>query len=121
MRGLMILIASSAIFPLLGGCLVMSTNEVDESGTRISESTLANIDHGKTTGEWLLATLGEPTARTPVADRPDVEVWRYDHARTEQSAGAVFLIFGGSSSTTQRSRAFFELENGVVMRSWQEA
>lgn len=108
-----------ALLPL-AGCLVTSSNKVEESGIRVSENTLANVEVGRTSGDWLVATLGEPTSRTVVADRPGVEIWRYEHVRTERSAGAVFLIFGGSSSKTESSRVFFELEHGVVRRTWSE-
>jgi len=104
-----------------GGCLITSSNDVSESGVRVSENTLANVEPGHTTGDWLIATLGEPSSRSTVADRPEMEIWRYEHVRTERSAGAVFLIFGGASSRTESSRVFFELENGVVRRTWQEA
>lgn len=110
----------SASLPL-AGCLVTSSSKVEESGVRVSESTLANVEPGRTTGDWLIATLGEPTARTPVADQPGTEIWRYEHVRSERSAGAVFLIFGGASSKSESSRVFFEVENGLVRRSWREA
>jgi hypothetical protein len=104
----------------LGGCLVTSSNTVEESGVRVSESTLANVEPGRTTGAWPIATLGEPTSRTPVADQPGTEI-SYEHVRSERSAGAVFLILGGASSKSERSRVFFEVENGLVRRSWPEA
>lgn len=102
------------------GCLVSSSNKTVESGTRVSGATFDTIQIGQTTEAWLIATLGPPTSRTPVENQPGVEILRYDYSRVEQSAGAVFLIFGGRTSRTTTSRAFFEVTNGVVTRYWQE-
>jgi hypothetical protein len=64
--------------------------------------------------------LGEPTLRTDIADHPGQQILRYDFTRSEQSSGAVFLIFGGSTTRQSSSRVFFEVTNGVVTRFWQE-
>lgn len=104
----------------LGGCLVSSANNTSESGVRVSGATFDTIQVGQTTESWLVATLGAPTSRTAVADRPGVEILRYDYSRTERSSGSVFLIFGGTTSRQTTSRAFFEVTNGVVTKYWQE-
>ncbi len=104
----------------LGGCLVMSKNQVSETGTRISEGTLAQVEPGHTSTDWLLAAIGEPTARTPVGEDGMTEIWRYDHVRREDSSGAVFLIFGGTTRRSESRRVFFEVTDGRVQRTWQE-
>ncbi len=122
--------------PLLAGCLVSSSNSTQESGVRVSSTTLEQIEPNRTTEQWLIATLGEPTSRTAVQSGvptdsnavanatapagPKVEILRYDFSRTERSAGAVFLIFGGATSRSEQSRAFFEVTDGVVTRAWRE-
>lgn len=102
------------------GCLVSSSNSTTESGVRVSNATLAQVVPGTTTESWVVATLGEPTSRTDVPGQPGTQILRYDFSRSEESSGAVFLIFGGSTRRQTNSRAFFEVSNGVVTRSWQE-
>lgn len=118
--------------PLLAGCLVSSSNSTQESGVRVSSTTLEQVVPNQTTEQWLIATLGDPTSRTAVQSGvptdanattvtgPKVEILRYDFSRTERSAGAVFLIFGGASSRSEQSRAFFEVTDGIVTRAWRE-
>ncbi len=127
-RPLVILASSLLLLAAPSGCLVASSNSTQVSGVQISAATLEQIEPNRTTEQWLIATLGEPTNRSTVSpltsdsavSGPKVEILRYDFSRTERSAGAVFLIFGGSSSRSESSRAFFEVTNGIVTRAWRE-
>lgn len=103
------------------GCLVTSSNTTTESGIRVSEATLSQVEPGRTTEAWLIALLGEPSSRVAVKDRPGQEILRYDFSRVEASGGSVFLIFGGSSRRETNQRVFFEVTDGVVTRHWQES
>ena len=102
------------------GCLIVSGKSVNESGTKISSSTLKQIEEGHTTEAWLVATLGAPDCRTVVKDCESVAILRYDHCVTKAEGGAVFLIFAGGSETTTRTITYFEVTDGVVTRTWTE-
>ena len=102
------------------GCLVVSGKSIDESGVRISQETLREVEPGTTTEAWLVATLGEPSERTIVEGQEHVRILRYDLTVSRAEGGAVFLIFAGGSETTHTSRTFFELVDGVVTRYWTE-
>ena len=104
-----------------GGCLVVSGTSAHESGVRVSAATLDQIEPGKTTEAWLLATLGEPTSRTKVDCKDSVEILRYEHSTRKSSGGAVFLIFAGGSEHSSRSVAYFEVTDGIVTRAWTES
>jgi len=104
----------------LAGCLINSSSSVNETGRLVSDSTLQQIEPGKTTQEWLVATLGEPTSRSPVRSPGNVEILGYSHERVRRSSGSVFLLFGSSSTNTNRSTTFFEVTDGVVSRFWTE-
>ncbi len=58
--------AGAAVCLAAGGCLIVTGNTRHETGVRISDSTISQVEPGKTTEAWLLATLGEPTARTRI-------------------------------------------------------
>lgn len=102
-----------------GGCLVMKGKSVQETGVRVSQSTLAQITPGETTQAWLLAVLGEPTSARDVDDR--TRILRYDHKVTTEKGGTVFLIFAGGESYQNASTALFEVTDGVVTRYWTES
>lgn len=103
------------------GCLIVSGKTVHESGVKISDSTLRQIRIGETTEAWILAALGEPTARTEVEDGDGLVMLRYDHCITRAEGGAVFLIFAGGSETSTRSSTYFEVRDGIVSRVWSES
>jgi hypothetical protein len=106
------------------GCLVTGGSKVEESGMRVTASTLDQVETGVTTDAWLRAALGEPTSRetiSPEGATPVVELWRYRYTRTETERGTVFLIFSGRSHEQSSTTTWFELTDGVVTRFWTEA
>jgi len=107
-------VSAAAVTLALGGCLISSSNSTYESGRRVSPSTTSRIELGSTTESWLIATLGEPTSRSDVHGQPGVQILRYDYSRREESGGALFLIFAGSSSKSTSNSTWFEVTNGVV-------
>jgi len=103
---------------LLGGCLVASSNRTDEYGTRVSDATLQQVESGKTTEQWLIATLGEPTSSRVVDDSCGHRVHRYEYRVERESSGAVFLIYAGESETVERTNNYFEVKDGIVIKHW---
>ena len=103
------------------GCLIGTSNSVKESGTPVSGTTLRQVEVGKTTESWLLATLGPPTTRAKVNDQPGVEILTYNHRVVRESHGHVFLLFSGSNEKVDSNRTFFEISDGVVSKYWSES
>ena len=101
------------------GCLVVSGRSTHESGIRISEATMQQVEIGETTEAWIVAALGEPTSRTELDDH--IVLARYEHSVTRAEGGAVLLIFAGGSATTRRSTTYFEYDDGILCRTWSEA
>ncbi len=107
-----ILLAATLI--ALPGCLISSRSNTTASGRTLSPQDSRSIQLGKTTGDELISSFGEPTART---DRPDGSAtWKWCRTETRNSSGAVFLIFGGSSTRTESNCAVVELSHGVVQQ-----
>jgi outer membrane protein assembly factor BamE (lipoprotein component of BamABCDE complex) len=104
---------------LSGGCLVMSSNEETREGKFVADTTFDQIKPGQTSAAWVKATLGEPSARTKVEDQSDAEVWKYTYTERKEGAGAVFLIFGGTSTKEKSGTAFVELKDGIVTNKWR--
>jgi outer membrane protein assembly factor BamE (lipoprotein component of BamABCDE complex) len=112
--------AAVAAIVTAGGCLVVSESSSYERGVKVSQATLAQVEPGITTEAWVLATLGEPTARTEVEGRENVSILVYRHQRHQSSGGAVFLLFAGEQEHTTKSTAYFEITDGIVTRHWVE-
>lgn len=102
---------------LLAGCLISSSSDEKVKGNYVPQSTFDRIEPGKTTGAWVKATLGEPSSKEK-ADSGS-EVWKYSYTEEKNSSGAIFLIFGGSSSKEQQRAAYVELKDGVVTNKWR--
>ncbi len=101
---------------LCSGCLITSNSETTHNGTRVSTDTFAQIKPGSTTSIWVEATLGPPTSK----NKTDTdEVWKYVYSEHTNSDGAVFLLFGGSSSTDKSEICFIEFKDGVVTNKWR--
>ena len=99
----------------------MSGKSIDESGVRVSQTTMNQIEPGVTTESWLIATLGEPTERTVIESELPTHILRYDHVVTRKSGGTVLFIFAGGSEERAVNRAYFETINGVVTRQWTDS
>lgn len=102
----------------LSGCLISSHSSSSVTGAYVGSSTFEQIEVGKTTGDWLLGALGEPTSRTCLAD--GAEVWKWSHTTTDESSGSVLFLFGGSSSHKETGATCVELQDGVVTKKWRD-
>jgi len=102
---------------LAGGCLVSSTSNQHISGNYVPENTFDRIEPGKTTQDWVKATLGEPSTKQP-ADGSS-EIWKYSYTEEKESTGAIFLIFGGSDKKQFQRTAYVQFKDGVVTSKWR--
>jgi outer membrane protein assembly factor BamE (lipoprotein component of BamABCDE complex) len=119
-------VCRSAVVVLLGflcalssGCLVMSSNQETREGNFVADTTFDQIKPGQTSAAWVKATLGEPSVRTTVEGQDEAEVWKYKYTERKTGSGAIFLIFGGTSTKEKSGTAFVELKDGVVTNKWR--
>ena len=106
---------------ITSGCLLTSSNSTKESGVQVGSTTLRQIEVGRTSEDWLIATLGPPTSRVAVRGPGNTELLTYNHALTHKSHGSVFLLFSGSSEKVDKSTTYFEVSDGIVMKYWTES
>jgi hypothetical protein len=99
---------------LLGtaGCFAPS----EQSGIRIGDATLEQFKPGKTSENWVLAILGEPSSTAQVQGEDDVRVLRY--SLVQEHGGMMGGLFGGSSITV--STVYFIVRKGVVESLWAD-
>ena len=110
-------LAFGAVLMALSGCLVAGSASEKRTGKYVADTTFSQIEPGKTTAGWVLATLGEPDKKTP-ADN-GVEVWQWCYSEVRENSTAVFLIFAGSNNKETTGTAFVELKDGVVTNKWR--
>ena len=69
-------VAALSLTLALVGC-VSSSSVSEYEGPSVGDRTLAQIEPGETSQEWILAVLGEPTETAVVTgEEGDVEIWR---------------------------------------------
>ena len=114
-RGALIATFIFALFS--AGCLVTSHSEQKRSGNYVSDSTLNQIEPGRTSASWVRATLGAPSS----VEEPDeqTEIWKYRYSERKDSSGSVFLLFAGNDSKETTGTVFVEVRHGVVTRYWR--
>jgi outer membrane protein assembly factor BamE (lipoprotein component of BamABCDE complex) len=102
---------------LTTGCLVGGGSTTRREGNYVSQSTLSNIETGKTTKAWIVATLGEPT--TKIVLEPGHELWKYSYKETKESGGFVFLLYAGGDTKIADGTVFVEMQNSIVTKTWR--
>jgi outer membrane protein assembly factor BamE (lipoprotein component of BamABCDE complex) len=115
-RGVLAL-AFGAVMAALSGCLVAGSAKQERTGKYVADTTFSQIEPGKTTAGWIVATLGEPDKKTAVGDGS--EVWQWQYTEHRENSTAVFLIFAGSNKKETTGTAFVELKDGVVTNKWR--
>ena len=101
---------------LLQGCIYAGGRTVRDVGPKITRESVAFIDLGKTTVDWVVAAFGEPNNRVCTSD--GAEVLRYDSDIRTTEGSYVFLLIATSDNRIERSSWWFEVRNQKVMRVW---
>ena len=104
---------------LLGsGCTIFdSRSETSYSGTQVSDVTMAQLEIGKTTKDWVTATLGAPTSTSQVDDR--TELLKYTATRTTDRHAGMILIINSREKTAERETVYLEFRDEVLSRYWK--
>jgi len=107
----------------LSGCIVTAHSREDETGVRISDSTLQQIEPGLTTKEWVKSALGAPSRKDsfqPANSDQEGEIWVYKWERTKSSFGSVIFLIGTSKRSHQSETYYVEFVGEVVNRVWSD-
>ena len=98
------------------GCLIRSSSSTSYAGNRVTSKSLAKLVKGETTEEFVLATIGAADDQHELSD--GTVLWKYSWTEKRQHSGAVFLLFGGESSTQRDGKAFIRFKDGIVQDFW---
>jgi outer membrane protein assembly factor BamE (lipoprotein component of BamABCDE complex) len=112
------ILSAICLMLFLSGCLVSGDSHQTRTGTYVSDNTFNQIRPGKTSEEWVRATLGPASSDKPLPDEGHILKWSYTERK--ESSGAVFLIFGGHDSKETTHTAYVETHHGMVTNAWRE-
>jgi len=101
---------------LLVGCVV-TRSDVHYSG--VDNSQLRQIKRGKTTKDWLVTALGEPTEERMMEDGTEILRYKCTEKRNNQ-----FVLFPPPIVIDDKKEiehtVVFKLKDGIVQRYWKE-
>ena len=118
-RYLSVLCAMLGLLLIGSGCSVIHSHTTTKHyGKQISDETLARIEVGRTTLDWLVATLGEPTSRREVDDA--TTILKYASKRISNSSATLLFVFDTSSKSEEKKILFFEFHDGILHSYWEE-
>lgn len=98
----------------------LSGPSITYSGTYVSETLFGHIETGKTRGEWILAVLGDPDARTGLSDGTEIWRWSYQPNREQLAAVTVWSSGGKEEPRVRQSITFLQLRDGIVIDKWRD-
>lgn len=98
----------------------MSGPSITYAGTYVSEGMFEQIKVGATRGEWLIAVLGEPTARSVLSDGSELWRWTYQPVSQQGSLLTVWETGGEAEPDVKQSIAIVELRDDVVTAAWRD-
>lgn len=100
------------------GCLYRNYTTTEETGKKISDSTLQQLDPGKTTREFVLSTLGSPSSRDKQEN--GTEIFKYTYTKKIDEKIRVFLLFASNKAETTIQIVCLEFKNDLLTRFWTE-
>ncbi len=102
----------------LAGCVMVTDNHTTTTGHKISDTTFAQIDAGKSK-DFVASLLGDPSEKSPQSDGS--EIWRWRYTEDRRSSGGFIVLFASNSDTKTEQTRFVEFnKDGSVTRAWTE-
>jgi hypothetical protein len=102
-----------------GGC-ISSRSDVSygSKGPAVGSSTLRKVKVGRTSKEWVLGTLGEPTFETQTPE--GTEILTYEYTKKVDNHFEFEPFLDSHDKREERTTYYFEVADGVVCRFWKE-
>ena len=101
---------------LLAGC-VATRSDVHYSG--VENSQLRQIERGKTTKDWLVTALGEPTEQSMTEEGTEILRYKCTEKRDNQFVRFPPPIVIDYKKEIEHT-VVFKLKDGIVQRYWKE-
>ncbi|MEM9378489.1 MAG: outer membrane protein assembly factor BamE [Planctomycetota bacterium] len=99
-------------------CLIGRSENTKFSGRYIPEDKLQQIEEGDSQDDVTLL-LGPPSSKTEKST--GATVWKYAYNKATTKSGAVFLLFGSSSTVETEGAVYVEFDQQEkVVKTWSE-
>lgn len=104
---------------ILPGCISgRSDVRYGPKGPAVTGKTLKHVRCGQTSKEWVLGTLGAPTAATATPEGTEVLKYEYTKKTDVDFDFCPFLDFDDKKE--ERTTVYFEIRDGVVLKYWRD-
>jgi outer membrane protein assembly factor BamE (lipoprotein component of BamABCDE complex) len=113
----LVLSLAFASLSVLGGCIIGSSSKTETEGVYVGSETVAQITPGSSQG-YVLALLGEPTAKVEIGDGRTL--WKWRHVERRKSSGSLLLVFSADNEHKSTSTAYVEFVDGKVVKAWRD-
>ncbi len=116
-RLVLALIAVGSLLPVAGCFIWNSDVSYGEKGAPLSGSTLKQVECGKTTRDWLMVTLGEPSEQSTTD--AGIELLKYKYSKTQESNVVMPFVIVNDEKKNEQT-VYFEVKDGIVQKYWIE-
>ena len=100
------------------GPVVSSDSSYTRTGEYVGRSSYAQIRPGKSSDDFVAATLGEPTSKTTLDDGS--EIWQWTGTERKSGSGSVLFVYSGTNEKEIDTRTFVKVKDGVVTKKWRD-
>jgi hypothetical protein len=111
------MIVLGSLLPVAGCFIWNSDVTYGDKGAPLSGTTLKQVECGKTTKAWLLATLGEPSEQS-TTDAGD-EILKYKYSKSQESNVVMPFVIVNDENKKEQT-IFFQVKDGVIQKYWVE-
>ncbi len=116
-RLVLTLIVAGSLLPAAGCFIWNSDVSYGEKGAPLSGSTLDQVECGKTTRDWVVVTLGEPSEQATTD--AGVELLKYKYRRTQENNLVMPFVIANDEKRLEQT-VYFQVKDGVVQKYWVE-
>jgi hypothetical protein len=86
-------------------------------GPAPSQKTLAKVERGVTTEQWVRQTLGEPSRESETEEGAKLLIYEYEWEKESKSH---IILFTSNEEKRLQKRLVFEVKDGIVTDWWVE-
>jgi outer membrane protein assembly factor BamE (lipoprotein component of BamABCDE complex) len=117
-RVVLAVIVMGSLLPVAGCFIWNSDVNYGEKGAPLSDSTLQQIESGKTTRDWVMSTLGEPSEQSTTD--AGVELLKYKYSKRQESNVVMPFVIVNDEKKNEQT-VYLEVKDGVVQKYWVES
>ena len=104
---------------VLSGCISGRSNvSYGSKGPAVGHDTIGQVEVGKTSKEWVLATLGTPSSAAATPE--GTEILKYEYTKKTDSSFSFCIFFDFDDKRDERTVYYFEIADGIVTKFWKE-